>query len=163
MIKDKRKIIPFEIYTDGSCMKSGSTTYGAWAYYIIRDNKIIIYDSDSIYDTTNQRMELLAAVESLKRIDLIREKYDKIILYSDSAYLINCVNKGWYKTWMRNGWVNSQNKPVANQDLWWQLIPYFDMISIDFKKVKGHDTSFFNNLCDELAQKTALELKMKRR
>ena len=157
----KKKIIPIEVYTDGSCKKLGLKTFGAWAFVIVKDNKVIAYNSGSVNDSTNQQMELLAAIEALKVVETFREKDENVILYSDSAYLINCYSQRWFDTWKSNGWRNAKNQAVANQELWVQLVPYFERFGFAFKKVKGHADNIFNNRCDEMAQRAADEAKIK--
>lgn len=154
------KIIPIEIYTDGSCKKMANRTFGAWAFVVVVDNELKYYASESFCETTNQRMELLAAIEALKYISEIKQPNERVIIYSDSAYLINCYEQEWWVNWRNNGWRNANKKEVANQDLWWELIPYFEKFGYDFRKVKGHSTSIWNNKCDELAQKAAEEAKI---
>ena len=78
------------------------------------------------------------------------------IIYTDSAYLINCANQGWYLKWMTNGWMTSQKTPVANKELWEELIPTFDDTRFEYRKVRGHQkgdsfTSKWNNYVDGLA------------
>ena len=153
------KIIPLEVYTDGSCKKRGIQTFGGWAYIIVRDGDVIAKYGDGEPNTTNQRMELLAAIEGLKIAEKVKTKDERIIVYSDSAYLINCYLQEWYKNWQRNGWQNANKKEVANQDLWEQLIPYFELYQYSFSKVKGHSTNIYNNMCDEIAQRVAEEAK----
>lgn len=146
-----------EIYTDGACDKNPGGN-GGWAVLFVVDGKEWCGFSNGAHDTTNQRMELIAAAEALefykKKID--EGKFDTfrdVSLYSDSAYLINCVNQHWYVAWQRNGWRNSKKEPVANQDLWERLIPFFDTNEVQFKKVKGHNGNHWNELVDEMAVK----------
>jgi hypothetical protein len=76
----------------------------------------------------------------------------KVEIFSDSAYLINCCKAAWWKTWARNGWKNSKKQPVANQDLWERLIPYFkDTEHFTFTKVKGHAGDRYNEQVDGMA------------
>ena len=84
---------------------------------------------------------------------------DQIAVYTDSAYLHNCYTQKWYRNWKLNGWKNAKKQPVANQDLWEKLIPYFDNSQIDFIKVKGHADNFYNNIVDEMAQKASMKAK----
>jgi len=134
-----------ELYTDGAC--SGNPGPGGWG-------AILIYAgvekelSGFVPQTTNQRMELTAAIEGLKAL-----KYPcHVKLYSDSAYLINAFNQHWLDNWQKNGWVNSQKKPVENQDLWQELIKLARIHTIEWIKVKGHHDNEKNNRCDELAR-----------
>ena len=154
-------IIPLEVYSDGSCKKLGKQTFGGWAYIICRDGKTLATNTGSCIDTTNQRMELLSALEAIKMAERVKRPNEKVVVYSDSAYFINCYQKQWYETWRLNGWVNSQKKEVANIDLWSEIVPFFDRIDYDFQKVKGHANDVFNNKCDTLAQYSADREKLK--
>ncbi len=155
----KTKIIPFEIYCDGSCKKLGDTSFGGWSYIIIYDGKIIAKNFGSEVGATNQRMELLAAIEGIKMVQNYKQEHDYVRIYSDSAYFINCCNQNWYQTWLSNGWRTSTKKPVANVDLWQQIIPYFDRLDYHFYKVEGHAGIALNEMCDKMAQDAAKRLK----
>ncbi len=134
-----------EIYTDGAC--SGNPGPGGWgAILIYNGSEKAISGFES--DTTNQRMELTAAIEALKAL-----KYPcSIRLCSDSAYLINAFCQHWIDNWLAKGWLNSQKKPVENQDLWKQLIKLADNHQIEWIKVPGHQDNVYNNRCDQLAR-----------
>lgn len=156
----KQKIIPIEIYTDGSLKKTGqNSTFGGWAFIVTQDAQKIYYDFGNEYNTTNQRMELVAIANALDYAKSIRQENEKVIIYSDSAYAINCYLQEWYINWQVNGWRNANKKEVANQDLWQRIIPYFDNFWYDFRKVKGHANNFWNEECDQLAQSEAERLK----
>lgn len=156
----KERIPEFEIYTDGSLKKRGKfDTFGAWGFIVVRDS-IQIYDaSGGEYQTTNQRMELRAIVEALKYAQANRRGNERVTIYSDSAYAINCYEKEWYINWINNGWINSKKESVANQDLWMDIIPFFDNFWYTFKKVKGHGDSFWNNKCDVMVQNCSEQMK----
>lgn len=151
-------ISPYEVYTDGS-MKSDGVNFacgdGGWSFVVVRDNVIIYERDDYQFDTTNQKMELTAAAEALEYIETIRKPGEEVVVYSDSAYLINCYMKEWYKIWMRNGWVNSKKEPVANKNLWLRIVPFFNYRRYTFEKVKGHSDNYYNNMCDKKAQEAA--------
>ena len=158
--RSKEKVIAIEIYTDGSCKKFGQNmTFGGWSFIVVQDSKQVYANYGSEFNTTNQRMELTAVKEALNYISKNRRKCDRVVIYSDSAYLINCYLQEWYIGWMKNGWINSQNKEVANQDLWIPIIPYFDDFWYSFKKVPGHQGNYWNEKCDELAQYAAEVIK----
>ena len=156
----KQKLIELEIYTDGSLKRIGqSMTFGAWGFVVVQDGKEIYEASGSEYGTTNQRMELEAIVQALEYIKTIRRPNEKVMVYSDSAYAINCYLQDWYVKWQENGWVNSKKENVANRDQWQKIIPYFENFWYSFSKVKGHANSFWNNKCDEIVQREADLLK----
>lgn len=137
-----------KIYTDGSATK---TRYG-WGYVFIDDEGVSI-SSGTEDDSTNQRMELTAAINGLNhwKLNYYNDFNDSILVYSDSAYLVNCYKQKWYESWQSNGWVNSKKEPVANQDLWEQLIPYFNNPAISFVKVQGHTGDKYNEMANDLA------------
>lgn len=148
----KNKII---IYCDGAC--SGNqfkNNVGGWgAVLIFNDSRKEIFGSAK--NTTNQRMELIACIESLKTI---KENKFPIIIFSDSAYLINCINNKWYLAWKKNNWKNSKKQPVENQDLWKTLFKLIENSEIEFKKVKGHNGIIENERADELARNAIKKL-----
>lgn len=159
--RSREKIYNIEIYTDGSLKSIGKNMrFGGWAFIAVQECKEIYEADGSEYDTTNQRMELIAIREALKYAASIRRPHDRIIIYSDSAYAINCYLQNWYIKWLNNGWINSKGETVANRDLWMDIIPYFDNFWYTFSKVKGHADSFWNNKCDELAQNASDKLKL---
>ena len=158
--RSRAQIARLEIYTDGSLKKLGSTaTFGGWSFIALRGGERIYEVAGSEYGTTNQRMELLAVRNALEFAQKNRHPNETVVIYSDSAYVINCYEQEWYTRWQYNGWVNSKGEDVANQDLWAEIIPYFDNFWYRFSKVKGHDSSYWNNESDRLAQMAAQRLK----
>ena len=158
--RSKEKLITAEVYTDGSLKKIGKATFGGWAFIVVRDGKQEFCGGGKEQNTTNQRMELTAMVEALKYIQEHRTPNEKVIIYSDSAYIINCYQQDWYINWEQNGWITSTKKDVANQDLWAQIIPYFDNFWYYFMKVPAHAGNYWNEKCDEIAQDLAEQLKI---
>lgn len=151
----------YRIYSDGSTRGNGKeNAVGGWAYVIVNEDNDVVYSKwGTEVGTTNQRMELTAAIQGLQFATLFAAG-SQIQLYTDSAYLHNCYIQGWYKNWQANGWKNAKKQPVANDDLWLKLIPYFEAFGIDFFKVKGHtagvsDHEKWNNYVDNLAQNAA--------
>ena len=153
----------FDVYTDGSTKRNGKVdSVGAWAYVIVKNGEVVAQASGSEVRTTNQRMELMAAVEALKIATPMAEGKSIVRLFTDSAYLHNCYTQKWYINWINNGWKNTKRQPVANADLWEELVPYFEDWGVDFFKVKGHSNNSnehekWNNIVDVLAQGTADE------
>ncbi len=133
------------IYTDGAC--SGNPGPGGWGAVIL-DGDSVQEISGSADETTNQRMELQAAVEALRHVP----PGSKVKLYSDSAYLVNCFNEGWMKRWLSNGWQSSKGKKVENQDLWELLFELAEINRVEWIKVKGHADDRYNQCCDKLAR-----------
>lgn len=135
-----------KIFTDGAC--SGNPGPGGWGailYYQDKSKELSGFEKG----TTNQRMELAAAIEALK----VLKEPCSVELYSDSAYLINAFQQNWFKRWVQNGWVNSKKKPVENQDLWKELLYLSSVHEIKWIKVAGHSGHAENERCDELARK----------
>jgi len=133
-----------EIYTDGAC--SGNPGPGGWGVVLLyQGNKKEL--SGYQPETTNNRMELFAAIQGLAAL---REPCE-VTLYSDSSYLINAFEKHWLDNWQRNGWKTSSKSPVENQDLWKLLLLHVKNHRVRFVKVKGHSDNAYNNRCDEMA------------
>ncbi len=134
-----------EIYTDGAC--SGNPGPGGWGAILLygpHEKEISGFEAM----TTNQRMELTAAIKALESL----KRPCRVKLYSDSAYLINAFTQGWIENWRRNGWLNAQKKPVSNADLWRRLEDLAEIHEIQWIKVKGHSDNKYNNRCDALAR-----------
>lgn len=139
------------IYTDGAC--SGNPGPGGWAAILkYGPHEKEIFGGEP--QTTNNRMELTAVIEGLRRL----KEPCHVTVYSDSAYIVNCFQQGWITNWKKNGWVNSKNKPVENQDLWKQLDELMQTHRVQFVKVKGHSDDELNNRCDELAVAAAKQI-----
>ena len=132
------------IYTDGAC--SGNPGPGGWGVVLLyQGNKKELAGYQP--ETTNNRMELFAAIQGLAAL---REPCE-VTLYSDSSYLINAFEKHWLDNWQRNGWKTSSKSPVENQDLWKLLLLHVKNHRVRFVKVKGHSDNAYNNRCDEMA------------
>ena len=102
-------------------------------------------------NTTNNKMEMKACIESLKTL---KKKDIPVEVYTDSAYVCNCINQEWYVKWRSNGWKNSKKDPVENKDLWVEMLTLVEtMEDIKFIKVKGHSGVELNELADQLANK----------
>ena len=133
-----------EIYTDGACTGNpGKGGYGAVLVYNATEKEI----SKGFCKTTNNRMELMAAIEAL---NLLKEVCE-VDLYSDSKYLTDAINKGWLESWRKNGWRKADKKPVLNVDLWGKLTELTNIHKVNFIWVKGHAGHKYNELCDKLA------------
>ncbi|MBR1645258.1 MAG: ribonuclease HI [Selenomonadaceae bacterium] len=143
----------YKIYTDGSCL--GNPGAGGWAAVIVDENnhREEIFGGEA--NTTNNRMELTAAICALKKISAD----DNVELFTDSSYLKNAFTNGWLAKWKRNGWKTSNKKPVLNKDLWLELDELISSRRVNFHWVKGHAGHFFNERCDELARGYATRLK----
>ena len=158
--RSREKIIETAIYTDGSLKKLGTTgLFGGWAFIVVQNCEEIYEAAGSEYGTTNQRMELQAIAYALEYASKTRRPNERVVIYSDSAYAVNCYLQHWYINWLYNGWITSTGKTVANKDLWMKIIPYFDNYWYSLSKVKAHEQNMWNNKCDALAQSAAETLK----
>ena len=144
------------IYCGGACSGNQSArNLGGWGAVLqYGDTVKEIHGGER--NTSNQRMELTAcirALESLKSTDV------PVDIYSDSAYLVNCMHEKWHVTWQKNGWKNAKKQPVENQDLWKRLLEILSEQSVRFHKVEGHAGVNMNERADRLAQEGIRELK----
>lgn len=134
-----------EIYTDGAC--PGNPGKGGWgAILLYKGNEKVLSGFED--DTTNNRMELMAAIKGL---EALKEKC-RVKLYSDSAYLVNAFLEGWLESWVKNGWVRGKKgEEIKNLDLWQRIYSLTQQHPIQWIKVKGHSDNEYNNRCDKLA------------
>lgn len=132
------------IYTDGAC--SGNPGVGGWGAILFYKDQMREM-SGFEENTTNNKMELTAAIKALERL----KEPCEVELYSDSAYLVNAFLEGWLTKWQMNGFKSSNKKPVQNVDLWQKLIELNNIHKITWIKVKGHADNVYNNRCDALA------------
>lgn len=143
-----------EIYTDGAARgnPNGPGGYGAVLQY--RDKNGTLHErelSKGYKRTTNNRMEMMAAIAGLEA--LIRPC--EVDLYSDSAYLVNAFNKNWIDGWIKKNWKRGKNEPVKNVDLWKRLLEAKKNHHVNFIWVKGHNGHPQNERCDYLATSAA--------
>ena len=133
-----------DIYTDGACRGNpGKGGWGAVLVYNGREKEL----SGGERETTNNRMELTAAIKSLA---CLKEPCD-VTLYSDSKYLVDAVTKNWVYSWKSKGWKKADKSPALNVDLWEELLALLDKHKVTFVWVKGHDGHAYNERCDTLA------------
>lgn len=135
-------------YTDGAC--SGNPGPGGWSAVRFEDNDIIQVTTEYLYNTTNNRCELMALLYVVKLA--AADKDNKYIIYSDSTYAINCITM-WMYNWANNGWQNSKKKTVENLDLikeFYSLMS-FPLPNVEFVKVRGHDGDLGNEIADSFA------------
>ena len=133
-----------EVYTDGAC--SGNPGPGGWGA-ILRFQGIEKEITGFERETTNNRMELTAAIQGLSRL----KEPCLVDLYTDSQYLSKAINEGWLQNWKKKGWVKSDKKPVLNVELWQALDEQLRRHQVTIHWVKGHADNPFNNRCDALA------------
>jgi len=132
------------IYTDGACSGNpGAGGYGAVLIWRSVRKEI----SGGFRLTTNNRMEMMAAIKSLEAI----KKNIPVKLYTDSQYLFNGITKGWAKKWRRNGWMRNKKEPAQNPDLWEKILELDTQLQIEWIWVRGHNGNVENERCDRLA------------
>jgi ribonuclease HI len=133
------------VYSDGAC--TGNPGPGGWAAIILDgEEERVVSGAETL--STNQRMELTAAIEGLAAIPGRR----RVHLHSDSAYVVNCFRDGWWQRWERSGWVNAGKQRVANRDLWERLIAETRRHDVVWHKVRGHSGHPMNDRVDALAR-----------
>lgn len=138
-----------DIYTDGAC--SGNPGNGGWcAILIYQQYEKVLYGH--VPETTNNRMEMLAAIKGLEAL----KEPCFVNIYSDSAYLVNAFQEGWIVHWKNNDWKTKTRKPVKNKDLWVRIVDLTQSHIITFNKVVGHSDNQYNNRCDEIARRESL-------
>ncbi len=142
------------IYTDGSCKNNpGPGGWGAVLMYGGKKKEL----SGGEPNTTNNRMELTAAIKAL---EALKEPCD-VTLTTDSKYLCDGMGKGWAKSWKKRGGRKSDNSPALNPDLWERVLELCEIHSVKFEWVKGHAGHEFNERCDEMAQSEAEKYRKK--
>jgi ribonuclease HI len=145
---DRSAMKKVTLYTDGGCINNpGPGGYGV----------VLLYNSNrrelaaGFRMTTNNRMEILAAIAGLEAL-----KEPCIVdLYSDSQYLVNTIEKGWARRWRVNGWMRNRKEKALNPDLWERLLSLCDIHAVSFHWVRGHAGHEENERCDELATSAA--------
>ena len=133
-----------EIYTDGAC--SGNPGPGGYGV-VLKFGSARKELSGGEAETTNNRMELMAAIVGLEALN----QPCKVKLYSDSKYLINAIRLGWAVKWRENGWMRNKKDRALNPDLWEKLLNLLEEHECEFVWVKGHAENPYNNRCDALA------------
>lgn len=138
------KVIPVTIYTDGAASGNpGPGGYGVVLLYNSHRRELSV----GYRLTTNNRMELLAVIVAL---DELKRRCD-VVVYSDSEYVVNAINKRWVYSWQSKGWRKADRKPALNVDLWERLLPLLEKHNVEFRWVRGHNDNVENERCDELA------------
>lgn len=133
-----------EIFTDGACSGNpGAGGYGVILRYGTHEKEL----SGGSSDTTNNRMELTGVIVGLSAL----KEPCKVILTTDSKYVVDSVTKKWVYNWQKKNWIRSKNEPVPNTDLWKQLLPLLEKHDVTFNWVKGHAGHPENERCDSLA------------
>jgi ribonuclease HI len=131
------------VYTDGAC--SGNPGPGGWAWAVAPDLEPSASGGER--STTNQRMELYAVIDALRTL----AGSEPVEIVSDSTYVVNCFRDRWWVRWQQNGWRNAKKQPVANADLWRELVDLVNDHDVRFRWVKGHGDDLLNDAVDRLA------------
>ena len=139
------------IYTDGAC--SGNPGVGGWGVVIIEDYKNEFFLNGGDKNTTNNKMELTAAIRALKTF----EKKSTITLITDSKYVKDGI-QSWIQNWKKNGWKTAAKKPVKNKELWIELDELIARHNITWEWVKGHAGNIHNEKADYLARRYIEEI-----
>ncbi len=145
----KRKDV--EIHSDGACL--GNPGPGGWACLLRYEKQERELAGGEIL-TTNNRMELMAAIQGLEAL----KSPCNVSLYSDSQYVLKGINE-WMPNWLKRGWKNSAGEPVKNQDLWQRLQSAASIHKVKWNWVKGHNGHPDNERVDELAREQAIQIK----
>ncbi|HET56807.1 MAG TPA: ribonuclease HI [Deltaproteobacteria bacterium] len=136
------------MYTDGSCR--GNPGPGGYGAVIMSGGKRKEIDG-GFRLTTNNRMELTACIAALETL----KKPERVVLHSDSSYVVNGINKGWAKKWRANNWMRTPSEQAANTDLWERLLRLCERHHVTFVWVRGHAGDPENTRCDEMALRAA--------
>lgn len=132
------------IFSDGAC--SGNPGPGGYGVILRCDGKEKELSGGEPH-TTNNRMELMGVITGLEAL-----KYPcKVILQTDSKYVVDSITKGWAKSWKKNNWIKSDKKPALNSDLWERLLNLLEIHDVTFNWIKGHAGHAENERCDRLA------------
>lgn len=147
------------IFTDGAC--SNNPGPGGWAIVVNKKEEHEVY-SGGENETTNNKMELLAAYKALCYI--LKYNVPRASIISDSAYVVNAIQKKWLESWSANNWSTSKGEPVKNAELWKGIEKALNAVTkrgldVQFVKVKGHSGNMFNELADEHARMEVEKIK----
>ena len=141
------------IHTDGACLGNP----GPGGYGVILDHRGRRKELSGGYSlTTNNRMELLAAIVGLETLT----RPCQVTLYSDSRYVVDAVSKGWAAKWRDNGWMRNKREAAVNPDLWARLLDLLEQYPTNFRWVRGHSGNPENERCDQLASTAAREARL---
>ncbi len=135
------------VYTDGGCI--GNPGPGGWAYIVTNLSKELFSDSGYAKETTNNKMELTAVIESLNAIREKKLDFDEIIINTDSQYVKNGITQ-WITNWKKNGWRTANKKEVKNKEYWIALDLLNSILPVTWQWVKGHSGVELNEKCDAM-------------
>ena len=138
------------IYIDGAC--SGNPGPGGYGI-VMEYNGKKVEKSGGFNNTTNNRMEIMAAIVALESLT---EKCS-VTVFSDSQYLVNAIMKGWVERWKANGWMRNRKEEALNPDLWERMLRICGGHEVKFKWIRGHEGHEENERCDQLARKASMK------
>jgi ribonuclease HI len=136
------------LYTDGSCKNNPGP--GGWCCIMVYGTAEKML-SGGEKSTTNNRMELTAAIEGLSAL----KEPCRVRLVTDSRYLVDAITKKWAQSWKKRGWVKADKSPALNSDLWERVLELCEKHDVVFEWVRGHDGHEYNERCDAEAQRQA--------
>lgn len=142
----------YKVYTDGSCVTKSKK--GGYGVVVLSEKNSVVYETSVAYsNTTNNRMELSALLDAFKYVNANMSEEDFVEFYTDSAYISNCFEQKWYKTWLANGWRTANRLKVKNTDLWKAILHEYRnfKMQIVISKVKSHAGDTWNEYVDGLA------------
>ena len=143
-----------QMHTDGSC--HGNPGPGGWAAIILTDDGQNRTTTGGKAFTTNNEMELIPAIMGLRALEEMSwTQGHPVVVHTDSKYVSDAFLQGWIANWQRNGWGTAKKQPVANRELWEQIIPLVAEHSVTWQWVKGHSGDCWNELCDQVANEQA--------
>lgn len=145
----------YVIFTDGSCLKNPGGEGGYCGIILNSKEKkeeLIVSGNEKV--TTNNRMEIVACLEAIRKTPIKKN----VLIKSDSQYVVNTFEKKWIYNWSKKNWKRTKRKEVANADLWRLLLEEVNKRNVRFQWVKGHNGDFFNEKCDKIAKREALKL-----
>jgi len=133
-----------EIYSDGACSGNpGPGGYGTILKYGVHEKEL----TGAFENTTNNRMELMSVIKGLENLN----EPCRVIIYSDSKYVVDAITKGWVTKWRSKGWMRNSKEKAKNIDLWQKLLQLAEIHQVRWLWVKGHADNEYNNRCDKLA------------
>jgi ribonuclease HI len=138
------------VYIDGAC--SGNPGPGGYGIVMEEEGKRL-EKSGGFKNTTNNRMEMMAAIVALEALKGKRH----VTIFSDSQYLVNAIMQGWALRWKSNGWMRNKKEKALNPDLWDRLLGLCARHQVEFRWLRGHEGHIENERCDQLAREAALK------
>ena len=145
-----------ELYTDGAC--SGNPGPGGWGAILVYKGREKEFSGGEAM-TTNNRMELIAAIEGLKAL----KEPCEVLMTTDSQYVANGISLGWARSWKANGWRKADKKPALNAELWEELLSLLERHKVTVEWVRGHNGHPYNERCDRLAVSESMKYAPKNR